>query len=132
VGQLESELTFSPAQAVIDDEIIAYVKRYLQGVDINDETLAVELIREVGISGSFLEQSHTAEHFRDELFMPALLFRHTREEWERQGSKHLGEAAEEKAQQLMQNTVDHKLNADQLAELDAMTKRFVTQINEEQ
>jgi trimethylamine--corrinoid protein Co-methyltransferase len=130
VGQLESELTFSPAQAVIDDEIIAYVKRYLQGVAINDETLAVDLIRQVGISGSFLEQAHTAEHFRDELFMPALLLRQTREEWERQGSKRLAEAAEEKAQQLMQNTVDHKLNADQLAELDVMTKRFVAQITE--
>jgi trimethylamine--corrinoid protein Co-methyltransferase len=86
----------------------------------------------VGISGSLLEQPHTAEHFHDELFMPALLFRQTREEWERQGSKHLGEAAEEKAQQLMQNTVDHKLNADQLAELNAMTNRFVTRITEEQ
>ena len=132
VGQLESELTFSPAQAVIDDEILAYVKRYLQGVAVNNATLAVDLIKEVGISGSFLEQPHTAEHFRDELFLPALLFRQPREEWERQGSNHLGEVAEEKAQQLMQNTVDHKLNADQLAELDAMAKRFVAQINEEQ
>ncbi len=131
VGQLESELTFSPAQAVIDDEIIAYLKRYLQGVAVDDQTLAVELIRRVGISGSFLEQAHTAEHFREELFMPTLLFRQPREEWESQGSKSLAETAEEKAQQLMQNTVDHKLTDEQVAELDAMTQRFVAQITAE-
>jgi len=132
VGQLESELTFSPAQAVIDDEIIAYVKRYLRGVAVNDETLAVELIRQVGISGSFLEQPHTATHFRKELFMPRLLFRQPRERWEDQGSKDLAEKAGEKAQALMQNEVDHKLSDDQLKELDALASRFLKQIVEEE
>jgi trimethylamine--corrinoid protein Co-methyltransferase len=129
VGQLESELTFSPAQAVIDDEIIAYVKRYLQGVSVNDEALAVDLIKQVGISGSFLEQPHTADHFRNELFMPKLLFRQPREEWESQGSKDLANRAEERAQTLMQNTVDPKLTDDQIKELDAMANRFLKQIN---
>jgi len=128
VGQLESELTFSPAQAVIDDEIIAYVKRYLQGVTVNDETLAVDLIKQVGISGSFLEQPHTANHFRTELFMPKLLFRQPREEWESQGSKDLAERAEERAQALMQNTVDPKLTDNQLKELDALANRFLQQL----
>ena len=128
VGQLESELTFSPAQAVIDDEIIAYVKRYLQGVSVNEEALAVELIKQVGISGSFLEQAHTADHFRTELFMPKLLFRRPREEWESQGSKDLANRAEESAQALMQNTVDPKLTDDQIKELDALANRFLKQI----
>jgi trimethylamine--corrinoid protein Co-methyltransferase len=125
VGQLESELTFSPAQAVIDDEIIAYVKRYLRGVSVNDEALAVDLIKQVGISGSFLEQPHTANHFRTELFMPELLFRQPREEWEIQGSKDLANRAEERAQELMQNTVDPKLRDDQIKELDALANRFL-------
>ncbi len=128
VGQLESELTFSPAQAVIDDEIIAYVKRYLQGVSVHDEALAVELIKQVGISGSFLEQPHTANHFRTELFMPKLLFRRPREEWESQGSKDLANRAEERAQALMKNTVDPKLTDDQVKELDALANRFLKQI----
>jgi len=127
VGQLESELTFSPAQAVIDDEIIAYVKRYLQGVSVNEEALALELIKQVGISGSFLEQPHTADHFRTELFMPKLLFRQPREEWESQGSKDLANRAEERAQALMQNTVDSKLTDDQIKELDALANRFLKQ-----
>ena len=132
VGQLESELTFSPAQAVIDDEIIAYVKRYLQGVSVNEEALALELIKQVGISGSFLEQPHTADHFRTELFMPKLLFRRPREEWESQGSKDLANRAEESAQALMQNTVDPKLTDDQIKELDALANRFLEQIIEKE
>ncbi len=131
VGQLESELTFSPAQAVIDDEIIAYVRRYLRGVTVNDETLAVELIKDVGISGSFLDQSHTATHFRTELFMPQLLCRLPRELWEGEGGKDLTETAEEKAQALMQNTVDNGLTDDQIVELDALANRFLKQITEE-
>ena len=132
VGQLESELTFSPAQAVIDDEIIAYVKRYLQGVSVNEEALALELIKQVGISGSFLEQPHTADHFRTELFMPKLLFRQPREEWESQGSKDLANRAEERARALMQNTVDPKLTDDQIKELDALANRFLKQIIEKE
>jgi len=127
VGQLESELTFSPAQAVIDNEIIAYTKRFLKGFEVNDETLGVDLIRQVGISGSFLEQGHTAQHFRSELFMPELLCRHPREEWEKQGSRDLCRVAEEKAQQLMQNPVENKLSENQLSELDALTKRFLAE-----
>ena len=49
VGQLESELTFSPAQAVIDNEMIGYARRYLRGIDTSDESLALSAIREVGI-----------------------------------------------------------------------------------
>jgi len=127
VGQLESELTFSPAQAVIDNEIISYVRRYLKGTEVSDETLAVDLIRKVGIGGSFLEESHTAAHFRDELFLPGLLFRQPRENWESQGCRDLAGRAEEKAAQLMQNTIDNHLSDDQLGELDALAERFLKQ-----
>jgi trimethylamine--corrinoid protein Co-methyltransferase len=131
VGQLESELTFSPAQAVIDDEIIAYTKRYLKGFEVTDETLGVDLIRQVGISGSFLEQGHTAQHFRSELFMPELLCRLPREEWESRGSKDLAERAHERAQALMQNKIDPKLTDNQLKELDALANRFLQQLKQE-
>ena len=107
------------------------MKRYLQGVTVNDETLAVELTKQVGISGSFLDQPHTATHFRTELFMPRLLFRQPRELWEGRGSKDLTETAEERAQALMQNSVDNGLAEDQLKELDALANRFLKQIIEE-
>ncbi len=70
VGQLESELTISTAQAVIDNEMIAYAKRFRRGVAVTPETLAIDITREVGPAGSFLDHEHTAENFRTELFAP--------------------------------------------------------------
>ena len=75
VGQVESEKTISPVQAVIDDEIIAAVRRYLRGFATDEESLAVEEVRRVGICGSFLDSDHTFAHFRDEVFLPELLVR---------------------------------------------------------
>jgi trimethylamine--corrinoid protein Co-methyltransferase len=75
VGQVESEKTISPVQAVIDDEIIAAVRRYLRGFATDEESLAVEEVRKVGICGSFLDTDHTFAHFREEVFLPELLVR---------------------------------------------------------
>lgn len=125
VGQLESELAFSPAQAVIDDEIISYVKRYLRGVTITDDTLAVELSREVGISGSFLGEYHTMERFQDELFLPNILCRQVRDNWRAHGSRTLTEVAEEKARELMEKEVENGLSEDQIKELDVLANQFL-------
>jgi trimethylamine--corrinoid protein Co-methyltransferase len=125
VGQLESELTISPEQAVIDNEIISYVKRYLRGVEVNDETLALEVTRRVGIAGSFLSDEHTMDHFRDELYMPGILSRANRGGWNKKGARRLDQVAEDKAQKLMANPVDHKLSEAQIRELDSMAERFV-------
>jgi trimethylamine--corrinoid protein Co-methyltransferase len=74
-GQVESEKTISPVQAVIDDEIIAAVRRYLRGFSTDDESLALDEIRRVGICGSFLDTDHTFAHFREEVFLPERLVR---------------------------------------------------------
>jgi trimethylamine--corrinoid protein Co-methyltransferase len=128
IGQLESEMTVSPAQAVMDDEMITYAKRYLRGVEVSDDTLALDVTRQVGIAGSFLEQTHTAEHFRSELFIPGVLCRDTREHWESKGSKTLTQRAEEKARELMENPVDNGLTGDQMKALDRLANRFLKQL----
>jgi len=128
VGQLESELAFSPSQAVIDNEIISYVKRYLKGVEVNEDTLAVELSREVGISGSFLDQYHTLENFQDEFFLPAILNREVRENWTAHGSRTLTEVAEEKVAELMERDVNNGMDENQIRELDALADRFLKRI----
>ena len=56
MGMLEMGQLSSFSQMVMDDEIAAMVKRVVQGIDINDELMAVDLIKKVGISGNFLGQ----------------------------------------------------------------------------
>jgi len=125
VGQLESEMTFSPAQAVIDDEMISYVRRYLRGVDVSEESLALDVSRSVGIAGSFLEHEHTLRHFRSELFMPAVLWRDRRARWRSDGARTLEQRADEVASALMQSPVDNGLSKDQARELDRIADRFL-------
>lgn len=127
VGQLESEMTFSAAQAVIDNEMIAYAKRFARGVATDADSLALAATREVGIAGSFLEHPHTAEHYRDELFMPELLWRRNREDWDRDGRKPLDERADDLADDLAARPIDAALTPDQAAELERLAQEFAEQ-----
>lgn len=129
VGQLESEMTISPAQAVIDNEMISYARRFLRGLEVSPNALALELIRQVGISGSFLETGHTLQHFRSELFQPSLLFRNRRTTWEKKGQKRLDQKAEEIADQLIGQPLRTGLSEDQMRELDHITSGFLLELS---
>ena len=128
VGQLESEMTISPAQAVIDDEMISYVRRFMRGAEVNDESLALDVCRSVGIAGSFLEHDHTLRHYRSELYMPELLWRRRREPWAEEGGRDLTERAGDVASELAAAPADTGLTDEQADELDRITARFVNLI----
>ncbi len=128
VGQLESEISISPAQAVIDNEMIDYVKRFRRGIGVSAETIALDVTREVGISGSFLDQMHTAMNFRSELHMPKVLFRQRRANWNDMGKKRIDETAEDVATKLMANEVENGLSDDQVRELRKLTDEFVARV----
>ena len=73
VGHMENAVTFSPLQLVIDNELVRYVRRAIRTPwVVDEETLATELIDAVGPGGNYLSQTHTAEHFRDEVFLSPL------------------------------------------------------------
>jgi trimethylamine--corrinoid protein Co-methyltransferase len=66
VGHLENAVTFSPLQLVIDNEIARYVRRAVRGIEVSDETLALNVIEETGINGHACDHEHTAAHYRNE------------------------------------------------------------------
>jgi len=68
LGHLENAVTFSPAQLVIDNEIARSVRHMLKGFEVTRESLAVDVIKEIGPNGTYLNHDHTLTHFRDELF----------------------------------------------------------------
>ncbi len=128
VGQLESEMTFSPAQAVIDDEMISYAKRFRRGLEADDDSLAVDVIRSVGIAGSFLDHPHTLDNFKSELYIPFILNRVRRSAWEKAGRLRLDERAEETATRLMSQPVSNGLSELQSLELDRITSAFLRDV----
>ena len=64
VGYLEGGMCNSIEQIVICDELIAYTKQFMKGLEVNEETLALDLIDEIGPHGDFMGSDHTREHYR--------------------------------------------------------------------
>lgn len=100
-GFLEFCTTISYAQMVIDDEIIGMCMRAVRGIEVNEETLAEEVIRRVGPGGNFLTEEHTLKHFKSEFFYPRISDRQNRKFWEKQGARDAAGRARERAAKLL-------------------------------
>jgi len=101
-GCIESGITVSYEQLVIDDEIFGMIFRAVRGIDFDEEKLAVEVIVKVAQeSSNFLQQKHTLKHFQSEYFMPRLLNRTARARWEKMGARSIVEVAREKAKKIL-------------------------------
>jgi trimethylamine--corrinoid protein Co-methyltransferase len=101
VGYTESGMTGSLFQLVMSDEIIGMSRRISQGIEVNEETLAVEAIDRVGPGGNFLSDDHTMNHFRKEHWRPKLMDRWNYETWATQGQKTMAERIREKTREIL-------------------------------
>jgi trimethylamine---corrinoid protein Co-methyltransferase len=81
VGFLHGSRVWSYPEMLMDCEIFSIIHKMMQGIEVNDETLALDAIAAVGPSGHFLAQKHTRQHMHD-LFMPQLMDRRPYSEWE--------------------------------------------------
>ena len=100
MGYLESGLTGSLAQLVICDELVSWVKAALSPVEITEETLALDVIHEIGPDGQYLDSLHTLNHYRDRWY-PNLSDRQGFEAWSAGGKKDMGERAAERVETLL-------------------------------
>ena len=66
LGMLEMGITFDLAQLVLDNEMAGMVKHAVNGIPVTDETLAVDVIRDVGILNDFLGHEDTFNHMRSQ------------------------------------------------------------------
>jgi trimethylamine--corrinoid protein Co-methyltransferase len=84
VGLLHGSRIWSYEQMMMDCEIFDIVFRMMQGIVVNEETLALGTIHKVGSHGNFLTQKHTREHMRD-IWVPKYLDRRPYEVWQEKG-----------------------------------------------
>ena len=116
-GNLESTLAMSPEALVMDDEIAGYFLRFQRGVPVDEESLALDLIKEVGAAGDFLTTEHTLRHYRSQLSKAKLAVRNRRAAWEARGSKSFDEAVQARLQEILDAEPKSYLDAAQEAEL---------------
>ena len=80
-GFLHGSRIWSYAEMMLDCEIFSIIHKMMQGILVNDETIAMDVIAQVGPGGNFLTQKHTRQHMR-ELFLPQFMDRRPYSEWE--------------------------------------------------
>jgi len=128
IGNLDATLALSPEQAVIDDEIVAGILRSWKGIQVNEEKMAVPVIKELKHQAAYLQSEHTYNHFREELRISNLLSRERWALWEKGGSKSLTMVAEERVQSLLRTPPPEHLNGTQLEKLKKIEKRWLEEI----
>ncbi len=109
-GMLDSGLIFSYAQLIIDNDIFKMIRKVMQGMQIDDENLAVDIIKSVGPGGDFLMQDHTMKYMRTLPSAPNIIYRGNRENWLASGGKGLAEQAAAKAAEILANHKPLPLN----------------------
>jgi len=123
-GQLENEELTSYYQFVIDNEMIEMAKRFMRGIDVTDETLAVDLINDVGpVPGHFLNRPFTKQWWKKEHFVPKISNREPHNVWEESGSKELLTKAKEEADAIFDNMKYDPLPEDVVKEMDKVIKK---------
>jgi trimethylamine--corrinoid protein Co-methyltransferase len=100
-GLMEFALTMSCEKLIIDNEILGMVMRAVKGIEVDDETLAFDVIKEAGPGGHFVSSRHTRTHMRKEHYEPTLSNREFRETWEKQGSKDIFQRARERVEEIL-------------------------------
>ena len=120
LGLLEDAKTLSLVKLVIDNEEAAMIHRLADGIVVNDETIALDVIEKVGIGGMFLTQKHTMQHLREEQFFPRLIDRRSADLWERDGSKSLEDRARTRVREALAAPVPYPLDPKLIRTLDRM------------
>ncbi|MCK8823725.1 trimethylamine methyltransferase family protein [Fuchsiella alkaliacetigena] len=123
VGYIEHGNASSLENLVISDDLIGMARRVVKGIEVTEETLALDVIDEVGPGGHFLAHQHTMDNFKKETWYPDL-FRRTRYgEWVKNGEKTLTERANDKVIDILENYEPEPLPAEVEEKIAAIVKR---------
>ncbi len=112
-GMMDFESCQSIEKLVIDNDVCGMALRLIKGIHVNTETLAVDLIKNVGPGKQFLTTEHTRKWFRAEHFIPSTVVdRLSRERWEKEGSKNTFERAHNLVKKILSEHRPEQLPAD--------------------
>lgn len=119
-GQLDSGMTISYAQYVIDNDINGYVMRAVRGIEVDEDTLATEVIAKVGPGGNYLAQKQTVKKMRTEFYYPKVVTRTNYDMWDKAGGKDTWTLAEEVAKQILEGHKPDNLPEDIVQQIKQM------------
>jgi trimethylamine--corrinoid protein Co-methyltransferase len=124
IGFLESALITSYEMYILSNEAIGMAKHIASGVQVDQDTLAVDIINEVGQTGNYLEHEHTLKHFRREFYFPGIFNRANYDGWERSGKKTLDVKLKEKADEIISSHKPEKIDHTSLKQMDKVLQQL--------
>jgi len=117
-GTLDGTMLEDHAVLLLDDEICGAALRTARGIEVNDETLALDLIKKIGYGGNYLAEEHTATRFRKELFIPKLYSREPYDTWDKGGNKLAMDNARERVKKILAEHQPRELDPQVVAALE--------------
>ncbi len=128
MGCLAMSGVTSLAQLVIDYELCQYLNRLAQGFVVDEEHIGLEVIKEVGIGGSFLSEPHTRKYLRQTLYFPELTDRRMVGDWQQDGRGMLDHAKDKVRRILQAGERREYLSAEQVRELERIAAKAVKEL----
>jgi trimethylamine--corrinoid protein Co-methyltransferase len=122
VGYLASGMACSLEQLVMGNEVVGMTKRFVAGITVTRETLARQVIEDVGPGGHFMTQKHTLNHFKNELWTSKLLNRQTIDAWIASGKPSMEDRVKEEVRMISETHKPEPLSDRVLSELDRLKK----------
>jgi trimethylamine---corrinoid protein Co-methyltransferase len=125
IGYLDFGLTGAGELVVLTDEVIAMNRRTLEGIEVSNETLGLDVIAEVGQGGDFLRKKHTKQFVRGQQWKPTILNRDTQKNWEVAGAPTATDKAHRKLLDIMADHVPEPLRPELRQTVDELVDAYV-------
>jgi len=122
VGYLGAGMICSPEMLVMGDEICGMARHFLRGINIDADTLATEIIDEIGPGGNFLQTLHTFKHFKNEAWFPKLMERNYHDNWVGKGRPSTQDRVREKLAEIIESHEPVPLGNHERSELERLRK----------
>jgi len=118
-GGVYGELSWHPVQAILDDDVAGMIGHLIEGIGVNDDTLAIDLINAVGpIPGMYLDKAHTRKWWRNEQFIPKAVDRLSYPDWMEKGKKTALDYAKDRMAEILATQKSKPLTASQEEEIE--------------
>ncbi len=127
-GNLEFTRAISLEQAVIDNEIVGAFQRVRQGIEVDEERMALKLIQQMRSQANYLSSDFTLKHFRRELLNLSMVNRHRRSVWEKQGSLTLEESAQQRVEKILAKPTQPRADDAALERVREIEKKWLAKI----
>jgi len=124
--QLDMDMVVDFPDLLFCNECMAGIRRMARKLVVDEGSLAIDAMKEVGPGGNFLGNPHTFHNFRKELWMPALFERRNWDDWEKDGAMDAFAVAEKKMLEMLAEPVEPLLSPDQEAAIDEVVEKART------